>query len=91
VWLKNVFVAAAWTASSGSRWAMTTLASMTISAARHGDGRDSPARRHRREHQRSVWRLPDALVLACGELLDADAALTANRRWRRFERVSLIG
>jgi predicted nucleic acid-binding protein len=36
-------------------------------------------------------RLPDALVLACGELLDADATLTADRRWRRFGRVRLIG
>ncbi len=36
-------------------------------------------------------RLPDALVLACGELLEADAILTADRRWRRFARVSLVG
>ena len=36
-------------------------------------------------------RLPDALVLACGDLLAADAILTADRRWRRFERVRLIG
>jgi predicted nucleic acid-binding protein len=36
-------------------------------------------------------RLPDALVLACGQLLGADAILTADRRWRRFERVRLIG
>jgi predicted nucleic acid-binding protein len=36
-------------------------------------------------------RLPDALVLACGELLGADVVLTADRRWRRFERVRLIG
>lgn len=36
-------------------------------------------------------RLPDALVLACGELLGADAVLTADRRWRRFGRVRLIG
>ena len=35
-------------------------------------------------------RLPDALVLACGELLDADAVLTADRAWRRFERLTLI-
>jgi len=35
-------------------------------------------------------RLPDALVLACGELLDADAVLTADRAWRRFDRVTLI-
>jgi predicted nucleic acid-binding protein len=36
-------------------------------------------------------RLPDALVLACGDLLGADAVLTADRRWRRFERVRVIG
>jgi len=36
-------------------------------------------------------RLPDALVLACGQLLAADAILSADRRWRRFERVRLIG
>jgi predicted nucleic acid-binding protein len=35
-------------------------------------------------------RLPDALVLACGEQLSADVILTADRRWRRFERVRLI-
>lgn len=35
-------------------------------------------------------RLPDALVLACGERLTADAIVTADRRWRRFERVRLI-
>jgi predicted nucleic acid-binding protein len=35
-------------------------------------------------------RLPDALVLACGELLGADAILTAEERWRRFDRVRLI-
>jgi predicted nucleic acid-binding protein len=35
-------------------------------------------------------RLPDALVLAAGEHLRADAVLTADRRWRRFDRVSLI-
>ncbi len=36
-------------------------------------------------------RLPDALVLACGELLEADAIRTADRGWRRFARVSRIG
>lgn len=36
-------------------------------------------------------RLPDALVLACGEHLAADVIVTADRRWRRFERVRLIG
>ncbi len=35
-------------------------------------------------------RLPDALVLACGELLEAGAIVTADRRWRRFERVRLL-
>lgn len=35
-------------------------------------------------------RLPDALVLACGEQLSADVILTADRRWRRFERVRSI-
>jgi predicted nucleic acid-binding protein len=35
-------------------------------------------------------RLPDALVLACGELLGTDAILTTDRRWRRFDRVRLI-
>ncbi len=36
-------------------------------------------------------RLPDALVLACGQLLEADAVLTGDRRWLRFDRVELIG
>ena len=36
-------------------------------------------------------RLPDAVVLACGEVLEADAILTADRRWRRFGRVLVIG
>jgi predicted nucleic acid-binding protein len=36
-------------------------------------------------------RLPDALVLACGELLAADTILTADSGWRRFNRVRLIG
>jgi predicted nucleic acid-binding protein len=35
-------------------------------------------------------RLPDALVLACGELLHADAILTTDRRWRRYDRVWVI-
>lgn len=43
-----------------------------------------------RARERSI-RLPDALVLACGEELDADEILTADRRWRRFERVRLVG
>lgn len=36
-------------------------------------------------------RLPDALVLACGDVLEANAIVTADRRWRRFERVRVIG
>ena len=37
-------------------------------------------------------RLPDALVLACANVLDADAIVTADRSWRRFsKRVSVIG
>ena len=36
-------------------------------------------------------RLPDAFVLACGELLEADRILTGDRRWRHFDRVKLIG
>lgn len=35
-------------------------------------------------------RLPDALVLACGEILDADVVLTADRRWARFARVRVL-
>lgn len=35
-------------------------------------------------------RLPDALVLACGEILDADVVLTADRRWSRFPRVRVV-
>jgi predicted nucleic acid-binding protein len=35
-------------------------------------------------------RLPDALVLACGHVLDADTILTADRRWTRFPRVALV-
>jgi predicted nucleic acid-binding protein len=40
--------------------------------------------RHRALH------LPDALVLACGEVLDADAVLTADARWRRLPRVRVV-
>ena len=43
-----------------------------------------------RARERSI-RLPDALVLACGEELDADTILSADKRWRRFERVCLVG
>ena len=41
--------------------------------------------------RRRALRLPDALVLACGEVLEADTIVTADRRWRRFERVRVIG
>ena len=41
--------------------------------------------------RRRGLRLPDALVLACGEVLEADSIVTADRRWRRFERVRVIG
>jgi len=41
--------------------------------------------------RRRALRLPDALVLACGEALEADTIVTADRRWRRFERVHVIG
>jgi len=43
-----------------------------------------------RARERAI-RLPDALVLACGEELDADAILSADSRWRRFERVRPVG
>ena len=42
-----------------------------------------------RARERTI-RLPDALVLACGEQLNADVILTADRRWRRFDRVRII-
>lgn len=35
-------------------------------------------------------RLPDALVLACGTVLDADVVLTGDRRWARFPRVRVL-
>jgi predicted nucleic acid-binding protein len=35
-------------------------------------------------------RLPDALVLACGDVLDAEAVLTTDRRWRRLPRVRVV-
>ena len=41
--------------------------------------------------RRRALRLPDALVLACGQVLEADTIVTADRRWRRFERVHVIG
>jgi predicted nucleic acid-binding protein len=43
-----------------------------------------------RARQRAL-RTPDALVLACGDVLNADAVVTADRRWRRFELVRVIG
>jgi predicted nucleic acid-binding protein len=36
-------------------------------------------------------RLPDALTLACGDVLDAAAVLTTDHRWARFPRVHLVG
>lgn len=38
----------------------------------------------------SALRLPDALVLASAELLQADVVLTTDRRWSRFPRVELV-
>lgn len=36
-------------------------------------------------------RLPDALVIACGEVLDADAVVTTDQRWARFgDRVRVL-
>jgi predicted nucleic acid-binding protein len=40
--------------------------------------------------RRRRLRLPDALVLACAEVLDADAVLTADARWRRLPRVRVV-
>ncbi len=42
-----------------------------------------------RARERSL-RLPDALVLACGDLLNADSILTSDRRWRRYLRVRVV-
>ena len=42
----------------------------------------------RAEHP--ALRLPDALVLACGDALAADAILTADRRWRYLPRVRVL-
>jgi predicted nucleic acid-binding protein len=48
------------------------------------------AARLRARHRR--LRLPDALVLACGEVLGAQAVATADASWRRYsKRVSVIG
>jgi predicted nucleic acid-binding protein len=38
----------------------------------------------------SALRLPDALVLACGEALEADIVLTADQRWRALPRVRVL-
>jgi predicted nucleic acid-binding protein len=40
--------------------------------------------------ERPALRLPDALVLACGEALAADLILTADRRWRDLPRVRVL-
>ena len=37
-------------------------------------------------------RLPDALVIACGEVIGADRVVTTDRRWQRFGRlIEVIG
>ena len=41
--------------------------------------------------ERPALRLPDALVLACGDVLDAHAVVTGDRRLRPFPRVRVIG
>jgi predicted nucleic acid-binding protein len=41
--------------------------------------------------QHRSLRLPDALVLATAEAVDADTVLTTDRRWRRFARVRIVG
>jgi len=38
----------------------------------------------------NALRLPDALVIACGEIFEADVVLTADRRWARFPRVRVV-
>jgi predicted nucleic acid-binding protein len=43
-----------------------------------------------RAGSRSI-RLADAFVVATAEVLDADEVVTGDRRWRRFERVRIIG
>ena len=43
------------------------------------------------ELRRKRLRLPDALVLATGDELDADTVLTADRRWRKLsKRVEVV-
>jgi len=39
---------------------------------------------------RQMLRLPDALVLACGDVLDANTIVTVDRRWRRSDRLRVI-
>lgn len=41
--------------------------------------------------RRRTLRTPDALVLAAGDVLNADSVVTADRRWRRFDRVHVLG
>jgi predicted nucleic acid-binding protein len=44
-----------------------------------------------RGHHRSL-RLPDALVIATGEVLEADSTVTCDRRWQRVSRrVRVVG
>jgi predicted nucleic acid-binding protein len=38
----------------------------------------------------AALRLPDALVLAGGDVLGADAVLTTDRRWAKFERAKVL-
>lgn len=53
--------------------------------------RDIAMRAARLRASQTSLRLPDALVLATGDLLEATAVLTADRAWRKFgRRVRLI-
>jgi predicted nucleic acid-binding protein len=46
----------------------------------------------RRRAQHRALRLPDALVLATADVAEADAVLTGDRQWAKFDaRVSLVG
>jgi len=40
---------------------------------------------------RPALRLPDALVLGCAQALGAEEVVTADRRWRGHDRVTVIG
>lgn len=40
--------------------------------------------------RRPSLRLPDALVVAVGDVLGADVVLTGDRRWRQLERVRVL-